>query len=40
MTPLVYANEIVFCFTMIAYLLAAIVGIVCFAMSVSYKLKP
>ena len=40
MTPLVYANETVFCFTMIAYLLAAIVGIVCFAMSVSYKLKP
>lgn len=40
MTPLVYANEIVFCFTMIAYLLAAIVGIVCFAMSISYKLKP
>ena len=40
MTPLVYANEIVFCFTMSAYLLAAIVGIVCFAMSVSYKLKP
>ena len=40
MTPLVYANETVFCFTMIAYLLAAIVGIVCLAMSVSYKLKP
>lgn len=40
MTPLVYANETVFCFTMIAYLLAAIVGIVCFAISVSYKLKP
>lgn len=40
MTPLVYANETVFCFTMIAYLLAAIVGIVCFAMSISYKLKP
>ncbi len=40
MTPLVYANEIVFCFTMSAYLLAAIVGIVCFAMSISYKLKP
>lgn len=40
MTPLVYANETVFCFTMSAYLLAAIVGIVCFAMSISYKLKP
>ena len=40
MIPLVYANETVFCFTMIAYLLAAIVGIVCLAMSVSYKLKP
>lgn len=40
MTPFVYINEVAFCFTMIAYLLAAIVGIVCFAMSVSYKLKP
>lgn len=40
MTPLVYANEIVFCFTMSAYLLAAIVGIVCFAMSIYYRLKP
>ena len=40
MTPFVYVNEVAFCFTMIAYLLAAIVGAVCFAMSVSYKLKP
>ena len=40
MTPLVYANEIVFCFTMSAYLLAAFLGVVCFAMSVYYKLKP
>lgn len=39
MTPFVYVNEVVFCFTMIAYLLAAIVGAVCFAMSVCYKLK-
>ena len=37
MTPLVYANEIVFCFTMSAYLLAAFLGVVCFAMSVYYK---
>lgn len=40
MTPFVYINEVAFCFTMSAYLLAAIVGIVCFAMSISYKLKP
>ena len=40
MTPLVYANEIVFCFTMSAYLLAAFLGVVCFAMSVYYRLKP
>ena len=39
MTPLVYANEVVFCFTVIAYLIAALIGAVCFAMSVSYKLK-
>ena len=40
MTPLVYANEIAFCFTMIFYLLTAFLGVVCFAMSVYYKLKP
>ena len=39
MTPFVYVNEVAFCFTMIAYLLAVTVGVVCFAMSVSYKLK-
>lgn len=39
MTPFVYADEAVFCFTMIGYLLAAFVGTVCFAMSVSYKLR-
>ena len=39
MTPLVYANEAVFCFTLITYLLVAFVGVVCFAMSVSYKLR-
>lgn len=40
MTPFVYSNEVLFCFTMIAYLLVALVGTVCFAMSVFYKLKP
>lgn len=40
MTPFVYINEVAFCLTMIAYLLAAIIGVVCFAMSVSYRLKP
>ena len=40
MTPFVYIGEVAFCFTMIFYLLAAIVGVVCFAMSISYKLKP
>lgn len=39
MTPFVYVGEVVFCLTMIAYLLAALVGTVCFAMSVSYRLK-
>ena len=40
MTPFAYINEVAFCFTMIAYLLAAIVGVVCFAVGVAYKLKP
>lgn len=39
MTPLVYSNEALFCILTSAYLLAALVGTVCFAMSVSYKLK-
>lgn len=40
MTPFAYSSEVLFCFTMIAYLLVALVGTVCFAMSVFYKLKP
>lgn len=40
MTPFVYESEVVFCFTMIAYLLAAFIGIVCFTMGISYRLKP
>lgn len=39
MTSLVYAGEAVFCFTLITCLLSAFVGTVCFAMSISYKLK-
>lgn len=39
MTPLVYAHEVVFCLVLICYLLAALIGVVCFAMSISYKLK-
>ena len=38
MTPLVFAGEAVFCSVLISYLLAALVGTVCFAMSTSYKL--
>lgn len=40
MTPFAYIDEVAFCFTMIAYLLAAMVGVVCFAVSVAYRLKP
>lgn len=40
MTPFVYVNEALFCFTMIACLLAALVGAVCFAMGILYRLKP
>lgn len=40
MTPLVYSGETLFCFTLLAYLLAAFIGTVCFAMSISYRLKP
>lgn len=40
MTAFAYINEATFCFTMIVYLFAAIVGTVCFAMSISYRLKP
>lgn len=39
MIPFAYANEAVFCLTLLAYLIAAIVGAVCLAMSLSYKLK-
>ena len=39
MTPFVYENEIVFCLTMIAYIIAMIMGVLCFAMSAFYKLK-
>lgn len=39
MTPLVYSGETAFCLTMIIYLFAAFVGAVCFAMSLSYRLK-
>lgn len=39
MTPFVYENEIVFCFTMIAYMVAMIIGVLCFAMSFFYKIK-
>lgn len=39
MTPFVYSNEAVFCIVLTAYLFAAFVGVVCFAMSLSYKLK-
>ena len=39
MTPFVYANETIFCLVLCAYLLAAFICVVCFAMSVSYKLK-
>lgn len=39
MTPFVYENELVFCLTLIAYVFAMIMGVICFAMSVFYKLK-
>lgn len=39
MTPFIYSNEAVFCIVLTAYLFAAFVGVVCFAMSLSYKLK-
>ena len=40
MTPVVYASEVVFCFTLLSYLVVALVGAVCFAISVSYRLNP
>lgn len=40
MIPFVYSNEVVFCCSLICYLLVAFVGAVCFAMSISYKLGP
>lgn len=39
MTPFVYENEIIFCITMISYIVAMIIGVICFAMSIFYKLK-
>lgn len=39
MVPFVYENEILFCLAMIAYILAMVMGIICFAMSIFYKLK-
>lgn len=39
MTPFVYENEVIFTLTMILYIFAMIVGIICFAMSIFYKLK-
>lgn len=39
MTPFVHVNEIVFCLTLIAFIFAMIMGVICFAMSVFYKLK-
>lgn len=39
MTPFVYENEIIFCFTMISYIVAMVIGVICFAMSIFYKLK-
>lgn len=40
MTPFVYASETAYCVLLLAYIISAFVGVVCFAMSVSYKLKP
>lgn len=40
MTSVAYANETVFGVVLILYLLAAFAGTVCFATSISYKLKP
>lgn len=39
MTSFIYCGEIVFCLVLVAYLLASFIGVVCFAMSISYKLK-
>lgn len=39
MTPFVYENELVFCITLIAYVFAMIMGAICFAMSIFYRLK-
>lgn len=39
MIPFVNANEIVFCFTLLVYLLTLFLGSIIFAMSISYKLK-
>lgn len=40
MTPFTYASEAIFCLTMILYLISLIIGVICFSMCVSYKLKP
>lgn len=39
MIPLVFSTEIAFCLALFLYLLVAFIGSICFAMSVSYKLK-
>lgn len=39
MNPFVYSNEIAFSLVLILYLLAGLLGIVCLAMSLSYRLK-
>lgn len=40
MTPFVSASEVIFCLTMILYLVSLIIGVICFSMSISYRLKP
>lgn len=39
MSPFLYSSETVFCLTMFLYLFVTLISVVCFAMSVSYKLK-
>lgn len=39
MIPFIFSNEIVFCFTLLTFLIVTLIGVVCFSMSISYKLK-
>lgn len=39
MMPFIFSNELIYSFTLLCYLLVAFIGVVCFAMSISYKLK-